>query len=64
LDTGVTGDGGVKNVSGFTSNVYFHRSPAIIRGQIETEEEVRPMGPVVFNRTRVKQEDRYGKRRK
>jgi hypothetical protein len=53
-----------KKVRHFTSGVYFSRIPAMLRTATRYMRGGETMGPVHFNKTKVKQEDRYGKRRK
>jgi hypothetical protein len=51
-------------VQQFTSGVYFDSSPVTIRVPTATRRGGETMGPVNFSKTKVKQEDRRGKRRK
>jgi hypothetical protein len=48
----------------FTICVYFDSTPVTIRVPTATRGGGETMGPVHFNKTKVKQEDRRGKRRK
>ena len=63
LDTGRERGSRPRNVNCFTSGVYFGSIGDIIRVNHGLGRRW-IMGPVHFNRTKVKQEDRYGKRRK